>query len=213
MGQCYRALGPNHNFNYAIVRFTLNNDGLFPVHQFITSLERRIHLQLANDLKVRHLRFSSFRVDTSRDVMDGDNRNVHVTFTVLDNPPSPSNRFNEDSLLTLIQKLSNQIDEGSFQVRDEYGGYQLQARPFSLQTLVLYLVPSEQNLIYRNQTYVVYQNVSETVTQRIQKTVSQTTGPKIAALWTGFALLGLLVALAIGAFIAIRRWAPVLHRQ
>ena len=200
LGRCYRALGPSNNFNYAILRLTLNNDARHPVHRHLLSLENRLHMQLASDLKVRHLRFSSFVIDTTRNTTNQEDRNVHVTFTLLENPPMSVNTSKEPTSLELIRQLAVQMNEGKFYVRDEQGAYQLQARPFSLRILAPYLLPK------RNQTDVV-----ETVVRQQQKIVNRNTGPLITAMWTGFALLGVVVAFAIGSFIAIRKWRPTMN--
>ncbi|CAF4695938.1 unnamed protein product, partial [Rotaria magnacalcarata] len=80
-------------------------------------------------------------------------------------------------------------------VRDADGAFDLKARPNSLRTLVLYLLPSENHTNYFNETVFVYQNVTQTIIKQRQKLVYKSTGPQIAALWTGFTLLGVIVAL------------------
>lgn len=209
LGECYRALGPSHNYNYAILRMTLNNDAKYPVHQHLLTLQNRLHMQLANDLRIRHTRLSSFVIDTT----DQRDKDVYVTFTLLDNPPVSSSSFQESSSLELIRHLARQINNGNFYVRDDDGAFDLQARPNSLRTLVLYLLPSENHTNYFNETVFVYHNVTQTVVKLQQKIVYRSTGPQIAALWTGFALLGLIVALAIGSFIAVRKWTPNIKYQ
>jgi hypothetical protein len=200
LGRCYRALGPSNGFNYAVLRLTLDNDARHPVHRHLLSLENRLHMQLASDLKVRHLRLSSFVIDTTRDTTDGEDRNVYVTFTLLENPQMSANTSKEPSSLELIRQLVMQINDGKFHVRDDQGAYQLQARPFSLRILAPYLLPT------RNQTNIVNQ-----VVKQQQKIVKRNTGPLITALWAGFALLGVVVAFAIGSFIAIRKWTPTVN--
>lgn len=200
LGKCYRALGPSNGFYYAVLRLTLDNDAGHPVHRHLLSLENRLHMQLATDLKVRHLRFSSFVIDTTRDTTDQEDRNVHVTFTLLENPLTSTNTSREPSSLTLIRQLVMQIDDGKFRVRDEEGAYQVRARPFSLRILAPYLLPT------RNQT-----NIVDQVIKYQQKIVKRNTGPMITAMWTGFALLGVVVAFAIGSFIAIRKWTPTVN--
>ncbi|UJR27450.1 hypothetical protein I4U23_008739 [Adineta vaga] len=211
LGECYRALGPSHQFNYAILRLILNNDAKYPVYQHLLSLENRLHIQLANDLQIRHIRLSSFVIDITRDTMDQQDKDVYVTFTLLDNPPVSKELLKEPSSLELIRRLAQQINAGKFHVRDNDGGYDLQARPNSLQTLALYLLPSENHTNYFNETTFVYHNITKTVYRQRQKIVHRRTGPLIAALWMGFALLGMIVTLAISSFIAIRKWTPTIN--
>jgi hypothetical protein len=209
LGECYQALGPSQNYNYAILRLTLNNDDKHPVNRHLLSLQNRLHIQIANDLQIRHIRLSSFIID----ITNQQDQDVHVTFTLLDNPPVSSNSRREPSSLELIRQLSQQINDGKFHIRDNDGGFDLQARPHSLRSLVLYLLPSENHTNFFNQTIFVYHNITQTVINQTQKLVEQHTGPQIAALWTGFALLGIVVALAIGSFITIRKWTPTVVRQ
>jgi hypothetical protein len=211
LGECYRALGPTRHFNYAVLRMTLNNDAKYPVHRHLLSLENRLHIQLANDLKIRHIRLSSFVIDTTRDTTDQRDKDVSVTFTLLDNPPILSTSLKEPSSLELIRRLATQINDGKFHIRDNDGAYDLQARPNSLRTLVLYLLPSENHTNYFNETIFVYHNITQIVYQEREKLIHRHTGPLIAALWTGFALLGIVVTLAISSFVAIRKWTPTLN--
>jgi hypothetical protein len=209
LGQCYRALGPSHHFNYAILRFILNNDAKHPVHRYLLSLENRLHLQLANDLQIRHIRLSSFVIDT----IDQQDKDIYVTFTLLDNPIGRLNSFNEPSSLELIRKLARQINDGKFHVRVDDGAFDLQARSDSLRTLVLYLLPTENHTNYFNETVFVYQNVTQTIIKQRQISIYKHIGPQIIALWTGCALLSLIITLAIGFFVAIRKWAPMMHHR
>ncbi|CAF0936927.1 unnamed protein product [Rotaria sp. Silwood1] len=211
LGECYRALGPSHNFNYAILRMILNNDAKYPVHQHLLSLENHLHIQLANDLKIRHIRLSSFVIDTTRDTTNQQDQDVYVTFILLDNPPVSSISHKELSLLELIRQLARQINDGNFYVRDNDGAFDLQARPNSLRILVLSLLPSENYTNYFNETIFIYHNVTQTIIKQNEKLVYKYTGARIAALWTGFALFGIIVALAVGSFIAIRKWTPIVN--
>ncbi|CAF1012115.1 unnamed protein product [Adineta ricciae] len=213
IGECYRALGPSHQFNYAILRMTLNNDAEHPVHQHLLSLENRLHMQLASDLRIRHIRLSSFAIDMTRDTTDQHNKDVYVTFTLLDNPPVSNELLKEPPSLQVIRQLAQQINEGKFYVRDNDGGYDLQARPNSLRTLVLYLLPSENHTSYFNETIFVYHNVTNTIYRQREKIVHRHTGPLIAAFWMGFALLGMIVTLAISSFVAVRKWTPTINNH
>jgi hypothetical protein len=190
---------------------TLDNDAKYPVHRHLLSLENRLHIQLANDLKIRHIRVSSFVIDTTRDTTDQRDKDVSVTFTLLDNPPILSTYLKEPSSLELIRRLAKQINDGKFHIRDNDGAYDLQARPNSLRTLVLYLLPSENHTNYFNETIFVYHNITQIVYQEREKLIHIHTGPLIAALWTGFALLGMVVTLAISSFVVIRKWTPTLN--
>ncbi len=201
LGECYQSLGPTHHFNYAILRLTLNNDAKHPVHRYLLSLENNLHIQLANNFKIRYIRLSSFVID----ITNQQYKDIYVTFTLLDNPPISSNSFNELSSLELIRQLARQINDGKFYVRINDGAFDLQARPNSLRTLVFYLLPSENHTNYFNETVFVYHNVTQTIITKREKLVYKHTGSQIAALWTGFTLLGLVFALAIGSFIAIRK--------
>jgi hypothetical protein len=205
LGQCYRSLGPSHHFNYAILRFTLNNDAKHPIHQYLLSLENQIHIQLANDLQIRHIRLSSFVIDINHQ----QNQDVYVTFTLLDNPIIRlSNFLHERSSLELIRQLTRQINDGNFYVRIDDGGFDLQARAESLRTLVLYLLPSENHTNYLNETVFVYENVTQTIITQRQKFVYKHIGPHIVALCTTSALLSLIATLAVGFFMTIRKWTP-----
>ena len=209
LGECYRALGPRHNFNYAILRLILNNDARMPIYEHLLSLERQLHRQIAGDLNIRHVRLSSFIVETTRVAADQQGNDVVVTFTLLDNPPSALQSARELSLVECIERLNRLVNVGQFRVRDTHGAYELKARPDTVQTLGLYFLPSVNQTNYVNRTIEIEQNVTQTVIRRTQKLVYQHVGPKIAALWTGFVLLGLVVALAIGSFVAIRKWKPI----
>lgn len=204
LGECYRALGPSRHFNYAVLRMILNNDRKYPIHRYLLSLENDLHIQLSNDLKIRHIRLSSFVIDITKQ----EEKDISVTFTLLDNPPDT---FNELSSIELIRQLARQINSGQFFVRINDGAFDLQARPNSLQTLVFYLLPSENHTNYFNQTVFIYQNVTQTIITQREKLIYKHTGSHIAALSTGFTLLGLVVTLAIGSFIAIRKWTPTIH--
>jgi hypothetical protein len=209
LAECYRSLGPSHHFNYAVLRITLNNDAKHPIHRYLLSLENHLHLQLANDLQIRHIRLSSFVIDTTNQ----QDKDVDVTFTLLDNPILSSNSFNEPSSFELIRQLARQINDGKFSVRVNDGAFDLQARPNSLRTLVFYLLPSENRTNYFNQTVFVYNNVTQTIMTQRQKLIYKHTGAHIVALWTGFAFLGLVITLAIGSFITIRKWLPPIHHH
>ncbi|CAF0920246.1 unnamed protein product [Adineta steineri] len=213
LGECYRSLGPSQGFNYAILRMTLNNDEKYPVHKQLLSLERHVHIQLANDLKIRHIRLSSFVIDITRDTTDHQDKDIYVTFTLLENPPGVSNSLKEPSLIELIRQLAKQINDGHFHIQEDDGPYDLYARPNSLQTLVLYLSPSETNINYSNETIFVYHNITQIVYKQRQKIVLKRTGPLIAALWTGFVLLGMIVTIAISSFVAIRKWLPTINHE
>jgi len=207
LGECYRALGPSHHFNYAVLRLTLNNDIKHPVHRYLLSLENHLHIQSANDLQIRHIRLSSFVID----INNQQDKDVYVTFTLLDNPLISTTSLNERSSLELIRQLVRQINDGKFHVRINDGAFNLQARPNSLRTLVLYLLPSENHTNYFNETIFVYHNITQIVYQEREKLIHRHTGPLIAAFWTGFALLGMFVTLAISSFVAIRKWTPTLN--
>ena len=213
LGECYRALGPRHNFNYAILRLTLNNDAKMPIYRHLLSLERQLHRQIASDLNIRHVRLSSFIVDTTRDTTNQQDKDVVVTFTLLDNPPSALHSARELSLIECIERLARLVNGGQFRVRDTHGAYELEARPNTVQTLGLYFLPLINQTNYVNRTVEIEQNVTQTVIRKTQKLVYQHTGPKIAALWTGFTLLGLVVALAVGSFVAIRTWKPIVVQE
>ncbi|CAF3626372.1 unnamed protein product [Rotaria sp. Silwood1] len=207
LAECYRALGPSHGFNYAILRMTLNNDAKHPVERHLLSLQYRLHLQLAVDLGIRHIRLSSIIIDTIRNSTDNQSKDVYVTFTLLDNPPISKTRLKEPSSLELIKTLALQINRGDFRVRDDDGGYELKARSNSLRTLVLYLLPHE------NHTAVLNSNITQTMVKRRTVIVEKHTGSFIAALAIGFALLGIVIAFAIGSYWAVRKWAPTIQQR
>jgi hypothetical protein len=186
---------------------TFNNDDKHPIHRYLLSFENDLHIQLANNLKIRHIRLSSFVID----IINQQDKDIYVTFTLLDNPSISLNSFNEPSSIELIRQLARKINDGKFYVRINDGAFHLQARPNSLRTLVFYLLPSENHTNYFNETVFVYHNVTQTIIKQYEKLVYKRTGSQIVALWTSFALLGLVVALAIGSFIAIRKWTPTIH--
>ena len=201
VGQCYRTLGSSYHLNYAILRLTLNNDAKHPVHRFLLALENELHLRLASDLQVRHLRLSSFEIDSI-------DQNVYATFTLIDNPIGFSKSLDEPSLFELIRQLARQINDGRFYVRVEDGAFDLRARRDSLRILVLFLSPSQ------NQTddFIGMANIHENTTQR-EILIYKHIGWRIVALWTSSALLGLIVTLVIGFVIAMHNWTPSIQYE
>lgn len=176
---------------------TLNNDAKHPVHRYLLSLEHQLHLQLANDLQIRHLRLSAFEIDITDD-------DVYATFTLIDNPTGTSDSLDEPSLFELIRQLMSQINRGKFHVLVQDGAFDLHARRDSLQILVLYLPPSENQVDDFNGSTNAYKNA----TQR-EIVVYKHIGWRIVALWTGSALLGLIGTLVLGFFIALHKWKPI----
>ena len=164
-------MGPSRNFSYTILRVTLNNDAKYLVHRHLLSLENRLDIQLGNDLKIRHIRLLSFVIDTT----DQQDKDVHVTFTLVDNPPISSDSLRESFSFELIR----QINDGNFHVRDNDGAFDLQARPNSLRTLLLYLLSAENHTNYFNETFIVYHNVTQTIIKLCIKLVNKHTGPRI----------------------------------
>ncbi len=177
-----------------------------PVHRYLLLLKNQLHLQLANDLQIRHIRLSSF-------VIDEQDKDIYVTFTLLDNPLGRSNAFNEPPSFELIRQLAKQINDGKFHVRIDDGAFDLQTRSDSLRTLVLYLLPTENHTNYFNETVFVYQNVTQKIMKQRQIFIYKHIGPLTVALWTGCALLSLIITLAIGFFVAIRKWTPIIHHH
>lgn len=199
IGQCYRSLGPSYRLNHAILRLTLNNDAKHPVHRYLLSLEHQLHLQLASDLRIRHLRLSSFEIDITGD-------DVYVTFTLIDNPTGTSDSLDEPSLFELIRQLMSQINRGKLHVLIEDAAFDLHARRDSLQILVLYLSPSENQINDFNGST----NADENATQR-QVLVYKHIGWRIIALSTASALASLIGTLVLGFFMTLHKWKPIIH--
>jgi hypothetical protein len=208
VASCYRALGPNRKFHYAILRFTLTNDQECPITRSLLILERQLHGQLATALNTRHLRFSSF-------VIDARDHGIAVTFTLLDNPPMLNQSLDEPSSFELIQRLAAMIDNERLLIRLVDPSCLLAGLPSSLQTLVFNWANKTAELDYRhgNQTLFIYQNVTKLISHSREKILRTSRGPTIAALWTGFALLGLIITLTIGSFITIRNGRPLINMK
>ncbi|CAF0807859.1 unnamed protein product [Didymodactylos carnosus] len=199
LADCYRALGPTNGFNYAILRFTIDNVQKYPVHKNILYLKYTILMELAFDLQVRSVRLSNIVIDHENDKND-----LYVTFTLLDNPPfyGPVEQLHvEQASLSIIKHLEMIINLNVLKFRTRYDQGRevvLRAKPNSLKTLIFYTFPAVNNTHYINQTVVVHNNYTQISVQIKDITVTRHTGDRIAALWTGFILLGVVITISIG---------------
>ncbi|UJR30823.1 hypothetical protein I4U23_018340 [Adineta vaga] len=177
LAECYRALGPEENYNLGVLSFRIINDKQYPVYQNLNYLRFHIWETLVFTMFVRPTRISHMIVD-----QDDESKDIIVTFTLLDAPPVTGpveDPLKESSLDTVINRLSNIIDSNGLAFRARYGSKQvtLRARGGSL-------------------------NVPHTST----KTNWKTSGPKITGLWLGLILVGLVIG-GVGGFIVFAKLA------
>ncbi|CAF0938858.1 unnamed protein product [Rotaria sp. Silwood1] len=175
LANCYRALGPAANYSLAVLSFKIANDKNYPVFENLNYLRLHIFEQLMFTMFVRPIRISNL-------VVDRDNTDIIVTFTLLDIPPRTGpveNPLKESSLDTVIERLAKIIDSNGLAFRAQYGESKqvtLRARSNSLN-------------VARN-TQVKW----------------MTTGSKVTGLWIGFIIIGLLVGV-VGGFFVFRQLA------
>jgi hypothetical protein len=175
LSECYRALGPAEKFNIGVLSFTIANDKNYSVYQNLNYLRFHIWETLVFTMFVRPIRISNIIVDT-------DEKDILVTFTLLDVPPVTGPvefPIKEASLDTSIERLTKVIDSNGLAFRGKNGTrvVNLRARAYSL-------------------------NIRHRSTQ--QK--SKSSGSLITGLWIGLLFAGLIIG-AIGAFIAFGRFA------
>ncbi|CAF1354200.1 unnamed protein product [Rotaria sordida] len=176
LADCYRALGPGENFSLAVLSFKIGNDKQYPVFQNLNYLRLHIFETLMFTLFVRPIRISNL-------VVDKDDNDILVTFTLLDAPPRTGpveNPLKEESLDKLIERLDAVINSNGLAFRARYDTKQvvLRARSNSL-------------------------NVEHTTARQ---TIYKSSGPKITGLWIGFIIAGLVIG-AIGGFLIFAKLA------
>ncbi|CAF3881029.1 unnamed protein product, partial [Rotaria sordida] len=176
LADCYRALGPGENFSLAVLSFKIGNDKQYPVFQNLNYLRLHIFETLMFTLFVRPIRISNL-------VVDKDDNDILVTFTLLDVPPRTGpveNPLKEASLDKLIERLDAVINSNGLAFRGRYDTKQvvLRARSNSL-------------------------NVEHTTARQ---TIYKSSGPKITGLWIGFIIAGLVIG-AIGGFLIFAKLA------
>lgn len=153
--------------------FKIENDKQYPVFQNLNYLRLHIFETLVFTMFIRPIRISNL-------VVDKDDKDIIVTFTLLDTPPFTGpveNPLKESSLDRIIERLSRIIDSEGLAFRGRYDTKQvnLRARAGSLN-----------------------------VDHRSSETVKISSGPKITGLWIGLIIVGLVIGL-IGGFFVFQR--------
>ncbi|CAF1296429.1 unnamed protein product [Rotaria sordida] len=172
LANCYRALGPAENYSLAVLSFAIANDKNYPVLENLNFLRLHIFETLIFTMFVRPTRISNLLVDKN-------NTDIIVTFTLLDVPPRTGPvevPLQELSLDTVIQRFQTIIDSEGLTFRARYGDSKqvtLRARAKSL------------NVVQNTQNKWL------------------TSGSKITGLWIGFIILGLAIG-AVGGFFVFR---------
>ena len=164
------------NYNLAVLSFKIANEQNLPIFDKLNFFRQHIWQTLAFSLFVRPTRLSNIIVDT-------EDKNIVVTFTLLDVPPktgSVENPVREASLDRLVSRLSAFIDDDELVFRARYGSKQV----------VLRAVPNSLNVEHRSTEVRVLH-----------------TGPRITGMWLGFILAGLVVS-AIVSFFVFKRLTP-----
>lgn len=124
---------------------------------------------------VRPIRISHLTVDKN-------GTDIVVTFTVLDAPPRTGPveiPFKEDSLDTIIDRLSKVIDADALAFRAPYG----------TKTIILRARGGSLNVGHRS-----------------SNVITKSSGPKITGLWIGLIIVGLVLG-AVGGFFVLRSMA------
>jgi hypothetical protein len=189
LADCYRALGPAgnkfikflflivlffiENFNLGVLSFKIANDKKYPVFQNLNYLRLHIWETLTFTLFVRPIRISNI-------IVDQDDTDIIVTFTLLDAPPRTGPvefPLVETSLDTLIERFTRIIDSNGLAFRAKHGTKQiiLRARANSF-------------------------NIAHRSTQQKLRT----SGPLITGLWIGCVVGGLLIG-GIGGFFLFQK--------
>ncbi|CAF3555371.1 unnamed protein product [Rotaria sp. Silwood1] len=206
MAECYRAIGPEENFNLGVISFTIANDKEYPVHKNIDYLRYTIGETLTTVLQVRPIRISNILVDHN-------GKDLPVTFTLLDLPPrlGPVELpLQEPSLTTAIERLRTVIDANSLAFRAKYNTTQitLRARINSLQVIHTSFNQNTNQCV--NKTLVRNQNRDEcqpttTVQNQNIDIVYKSSGPLITGFWIGFIIIGVLIG-TVGGFFVLKRF-------
>ncbi|CAF3966179.1 unnamed protein product [Rotaria sp. Silwood2] len=209
IADCYRAMGPEKNFNLGVISFTVANDQQYPVQQNIDYLRYTIWEILTIVLQVRPIRISNI-------IVDHDGKDLPVTFTLLDAPPrlGPVEfPLQEPSLTTAIERLRTVIDANGLAFRARYNNNEvtLRARINSLQVIYTSFDQNAGQCV--NQTFARSENSVEcpdTTTEQNQNLnqnidiVYKSSGPLITGFWIGFLILGVLIGTVGGVFILKR---------
>jgi hypothetical protein len=124
------------NYNLDVLSFKIVNDKQYPILNNLNYLRVHIWETLIFTMLVRPTRISDLLVDRAGD-------DFLVTFTLLDAPPRTGpveNIFNETSLDTLVDRLTNLIDTNSLVFRARSG-----TKPIMLRA-----APKSLNFVYDN---------------------------------------------------------------
>jgi len=163
------------NFNLSVLTFKIANDKKYPVFQNLNFLRLHIWETLIFTMFIRPIRISNL-------IVDQDDTDILVTFTLLDAPPRTGPveiPLIESSLDSLVERLTKIIDSNGLAFRARYGTKQvvLRARANSL-------------------------NVAHRSTR--QELLSS--GPLITGLWIGCSVVGLLIG-GISSFFLFQKLA------
>ncbi|CAF3483434.1 unnamed protein product [Rotaria sp. Silwood1] len=210
LAECYRAMGPEENFNLGVISFIVANDQEYPVHKNVDYLRYTIWQTLTTVLQVRSIRISNILVDHV-------GKDLPVTFTLLDVPPRlglVEFPLQEPSLTVAIERLRTVIDANGLAFRAKYNTTEviLRARINSLQVISTSSGQNVNECI--NQTIARSQDLNEcpdTTTAQNQNLnqnidiVYKSSGPLITGFWIGFIILGVLIG-TVGSFFVLKRF-------
>jgi len=158
------------NFNLGVLSFTITNDRKFPVAGNLNSLRYNIWETVRHTLSIRPIRLSHL-------IVDEDDSNILVTFTLLDAAPRTGPvevPTTEPTLDSLIERLSQIIDNNGLIFRPET----------DTKAFVLRALPSSLNVVHRS-----------------TENKTRSTGPLILGLWIGCSIAGLLIGAVVSFFI------------
>ncbi|CAF0775599.1 unnamed protein product [Didymodactylos carnosus] len=174
LSECYRALGPKKGYHYGVVKFTIENDKNYPVQKNIQYLQFTIWYTLTVYLQLRPVRISNI-------IIDHEDKDLLVTFTLLDVPPKygpVEHPLHEHTLATLIERLERMINNNLLAFRAKYGTKEVELRA------------------RKNSLAAIFTN---------EKTVIKSSGMLITGLWIGFLVFGILIG--VGAtFIIVKKY-------
>jgi len=161
------------NFNLGVLSFKIGNERKYPVFQNLNYLRLHIWERLTFTLFVRPIRISNI-------IVDQDDNDIIVTFTLLDAPPRTGPvevPLKEASLDTLIERLTKAIDSDTlyFRARNGTKMVNLRARANSV-----------------------------SIAHRSAQQKSRSSGPLITGLWIGCAVAGLLIG-GVGSFFVFQK--------
>jgi len=164
------------NFNLGVLSFKIENNKKYPVYQNLNYLRLHIWETLIFTLFIRPIRISNILVDE-------DDNDILVTFTLLDAPPRTGPveiPLLEPSLDNLIDRLTKIIDANGLYFPAQYG------------------TSKQINLYARVGTLNIAHLSSEKK--------SLTSGPLIIGLWIGCGLVGLLIG-GVTSFFLFQKFA------